>query len=102
MRNSQHFALFVTTQKLRDTEVLVSFNVVTQILTPHAIQVTCERLLDEPSWPDRSSLTEDICFIRKLCVAVSYLSFRSKIYQQVHGTAMGSLVSANMVMEDIE
>ena len=34
-----------------------------------------------------------------------HLSFRGKIYQQVHGTAMGSLVLvvvANLVMEDIE
>ena len=34
-----------------------------------------------------------------------YLSFKGKVYQQVHGTAMGSpalVVVANLVMEDIE
>ena len=48
VRNSQHFTQFVTTQKLRDTEVLVSFDVVslfTRVLTTRAIQVTHERLL---------------------------------------------------------
>lgn len=52
VRNSQHFTQFVTTQKLRDTEVLVSFNVVslfTQIPTNRAIQVTRQRLLNDPS-----------------------------------------------------
>ena len=34
-----------------------------------------------------------------------YLSFRGKVYQQVHGTAMGSQLSvvvANLVRENIE
>ena len=37
-----------------------------------------------------------------LCLDATYLAFEGKIYQQVHGTAMGSLVSvlvANLVME---
>ena len=97
------------TQKLRDTEFLVSFDVVslfTRVLTTHAIQVTHERLLGNLSLSDRTSLTvEDICSLLKLCLEATYLSFRGKIYQQVHGTAMGSPVSvvvANLVMEDIE
>ena len=61
---------------------------------------------DDPSLSDRTSLTvEDICSLLKLCLEATYLSFRGKIYQQVHGTAMGSPVSvvvANLVMEDIE
>ena len=108
-RNSQHFVQFVSTQKLRDTEVLVSFDVVslfTRVPTTHAIQVTRERLLGDLSLPDRTSFTvEDICSLLKLCLEATYLSFRGRIYQQVHGTAMGSPVSvvvANLVMEDIE
>ena len=97
------------TQKLRDTEFLVSFDVVslfTRVLTTRAIQVTRERLLGNLSLSDRTSLTvEDICSLLKLCLEATYLSFRGKIYQQVHGTAIGSPVSvvvANLVMEDIE
>ena len=109
VRNSQHFVQFVSTQKLRDTEVLVSFDVVslfTRVPTTCAIQVTRERLLGDSSLSDRTSLTvEDICSLLKLCLEATYLSFRGRIYQQVHGTAMGSPVSvvvANLVMEDIE
>ena len=97
------------TQKLRDTEFLVSFDVVslfTRVLTTRAIQVTHERLLGNLSLSDRTSLTvEDICSLLKLCLEATYLSFRGKIYQKVHGTAMGSPVSVvvtNLMMEDIE
>ena len=97
------------TQKLRDTEFLVSFDVVslfTRVPTTRAIQVTRERLLGDLSLSDRTSLTvEDICSLLKLCLEATYLSFRGKIYQQVHGAAMGSPVSVvvtNLVMEDIE
>ena len=97
------------TQKLRDTEFLVSFDVVslfTRVPTTRAIQVTRERLLGDLSLSDRTSLTvEDICSLLKLCLEATYLSFRGKIYQQVHGTAMGSPVSVvvtNLVMEDIK
>ena len=109
VRNSQHFVQLVNTQKLRVTEGLVSFDVVslfTRVPTTRAIQVTRERLLGDPSLSDRTSLTvEDICSLLKLCLEATYLSFRGKIYQQVHGTAMGSPVSvvvANLVLEDIE
>lgn len=68
--------------------------------------MTRERLLNDPSLPDRKCLTVDgICSLLKLCLEATYLSFRGKIYQQVHGTTMGSPVSvvvANLVMEDIE
>ena len=87
----------------------MSFDVVslfTQVPTTRVIQVTRERLLGDPSLSDRTSLTvEDICSLLKLCLEATYLSFRGKIYQQLHGTAMGSPVSvviANLVMEDIE
>ena len=97
------------TQKLRDTEFLVSFDVVslfTRVPTTRAIQVTRERLLGDLSLSDRTSLTvEDICSLLKLCLEATYLFFSGKIYQQVHGTAMGSPVSVvvtNLMMEDIE
>ena len=50
-------------------------------------------------------MVEDICSPLKLCLEATYLSLRSKIYQQVHGTAMGSaesVVVANLVMEYIK
>ena len=58
------------------------------------------------SLPERTSLSvNDITELLSLCFDPTFLSFRGKTYQQVHGTAMGSPVSvvvANLVMEDIE
>ena len=109
VRNSQPFAQFITTQNVSDSEVLVSFDVVslfTRVPTSRAIQVTRDRLMNDPSLPDRTSLTvDDICSLLQLCLEATYLAFEGKVYRQIHGTAMGSPVSvvvANLVMEDVE
>ena len=109
MRNSQQFAQFITTQNVPDSEVLVSFDVVslfTRVPTSRAIQVTCDCLMNDPSLPDRTSFTvDDICSLLQLCLEATYLVFEGKVYRQIHGTAMGSPVSvvvANLVMEDVE
>ena len=109
VRNSQQFAQFITTQNVPDSEVLVSFDVVslfTRVPTSRAIQVTRDRLMNDPSLPDRTSLTvDDICSLLQLCLEATYLVFEGKVYRQIHGTAMGSPVSvvvANLVMEDVE
>ena len=106
---SQQFAQFITTQNVSDSEVLVSFDVVslfTRVPTSRAIQVTRDRLMNDPSLPDRTSLTvDDICSLLQLCLEATYLAFEGKVYRQIHGTAMGSPVSvvvANLVMEDVE
>ena len=52
VRNSQQFAQFITTQNVPDSEVLVSFDVVslfTHAPTSQAIQVTCDRLINDSS-----------------------------------------------------
>ena len=46
----------------------------------------------------------DICYFLKHCLESTYLTFRAKLYQQVHGAAMGLpvlVVVANLVIEDI-
>ena len=62
--------------------------------------------MNDPSLPDRTSLTlDDICSLLQLCLEATYLAFEGKVYQQIHGTAMGSLLSVvvtNLVMEDVE
>lgn len=78
----------------------------TCVPTTHAIQVSHERLKNDPSLPDRTSLTvDDICSLHSLCLKATYLAFEGKVYRQIHGTAIGSSVSivvAKLVMEDIE
>ena len=59
-----------------------------------------------PSFVERTILTvKDLVDLLTLCLNATFLSFRGKIYKQVHGTALGSPVSvvvANLVMEDSE
>ena len=88
---------------------LVSVDVVslfTCVSTSRAIQVTHDCLMNDPSLPDRTSLTvDDICSLLQLCLEATYLAFEGKVYQQIHVTVMGSPVSvvvANLVMEDVE
>ena len=97
------------TQTVEKDEALVSFDVVslfTKILTQLATQVAYQRLRNDPSLPDRTSLTSDeILTLLDLCLNATFFAFRDTYYQQIHGTAMGSPVSvavADLVMEDVE
>ena len=73
--------------------------------TDLAIRVACRRLEGDASLPEQTSLSvDDIVGLLSLLEA-TFLSFRGELYQQVHGTAMGSPVSvvvANLMMEDAE
>ena len=109
VRNSTNFAKFMTTQTLEEDEVLVSFDVMslfTKIPTNLAVQVARQRLQEDSSLPERTSLTpSEIGSLLEFCLNATYFAFRNTYYQQIHGTAMGSLVSvgaANLVMEDVE
>ena len=60
VRNSTDFAKCITTQTLKEDEVLVSFDVVslfTKIPTNLAVQVAHQRLQDDYSLPECTSLT---------------------------------------------
>ena len=109
VRNSQAFVEFMRSQTIPKEEILVSFDVVslfTCIPTDLAIQVAHRKLESDASLPERTSLSvDDITDLLSLCLDATFPSFRGKMYQQVHGTAMGSPVSvvvANLVMDDIE
>ena len=88
---------------------MVSFDVVSLFMcvpTDLAVQVACDRLEKDPTLSERTELlVDDIVNLLTLCLDATFLEFRGKLYQQVHGTAMGSPVSiviANLVMEDVE
>ena len=107
VRNSQHSAQFIRSQRLKDEEVVVSFDVVSLFTHPTdlALQASRKQLESDPSLPHRTGLSvDDICSLLNLCLEATYLMFEGKIYQQVHGTAMGSPVSMvvmNLAMENI-
>ena len=109
VRNPQDFAQYIRSQRLSGREVLVFFDVVSlfaRVPSYLAVQVSRERLENDPLLSQRTSLSvDDICSLLSLCLEATYLVFEGRVYQQVHGTAMGSPVSvvvANLVMEDIE
>ena len=88
---------------------MVSFDVVSLFIcvpTDLAVQVARRRLENAPTLPERTDHSVgDIVDPLTLCLNATFLQFRGKKYQQVHGTAMGSPVSvvvANLVMEDVE
>ena len=109
VRNSKDFAEFISQQALREDEVMVSFDVVslfTCVPTDLAVQVARSRLEKDPTLPERTILlVDDIVNLLTLCLDATFLEFRGKVYQQIHGAAMGSPVSvviANLVMEVVE
>ena len=90
-------------------EVMVSLDVVslfTCVPTNLVVQVARRRLENDPTLPKRIDLSVcDIVDLLTLCLNATFLQFRGKMYQQIHGTAMGSPISvvvANLVMEDVE
>ena len=101
--NSADFAKFIVAQTL-DNESLVFFDVVslfTIVPTDRAIQIACQCLQNDLSLAECTSLTKT-CYsnLLELCLNTTY-----SLYQQVHGTAVGSLVSAavvDLVMEDVD
>ena len=105
----KNFVEFTKSQTQAKEEIMISFDVVslfTCVPTDLAIQVARHRLENDASLPERTNLSvDDIVNLLSLCLEATFLSFRGKVYQQVHGTAMGSPVSmvvANLVMEDVE
>ena len=74
---------------------MVSFNVValfTNVPTELAIQVAEHYLRIDPELEVHTPLpVEEIISLLELCLNSTYIQFRGSYYQQIHGTAMGSL-----------
>ena len=109
MKNSEEFVKSVTTIKIEETEILVSFDVIslfTKIPVDLAIKVALERLHKLQNLNELTKWSvNDICNGLQICLEATYLTFRKKIFKQIFGTAIGSPVSvvvANLDMEDVE
>ena len=109
VKNSEEFVKSVTSIKIEETEILVSFDVISlfsKIPVDLAIKVAQKRLY---KLQNLSELTKwsvnDICIGLQICLKATYLTFRKINFKQIFGIAMGSQVSvivANLVMEDVE
>ena len=78
----------------------------TKVPIDRAIDVACDRLINDSSLEDRTMLSPaEVLKLLQFCLNATYLTYLNEYYQQTYGTAMGSPVSvivANLVMEDVE
>ena len=106
LNSSKHLAKEMISVTVEEDEMFISHYVVSLFTnTPIdlALQVIRERLEGATELHTRTRLTvEYIMGLLKFIVTTTYFSFRSIIYQQMFGVAMGSPVSpllANLFME---
>ena len=92
-----------------DTDILVSFDVkslFTQISPDLALENISELLDSDNSWYNTTALNkDDIIELAQICLSSTVFQYNNKIYQQIHGTPMGSSASgpfAEIVMQAIE
>ena len=94
---------------LHDDEMLVSYDVkslFTSIPVNESVDLCEQRLLDDDSLSDRTSLdVATIVRLLRFCLTSTSFLYRGQHYQQLDGVAMGSPVSpviADIFMEDLE
>ena len=92
-----------------DNEILVSFNVeslFTNVPIDTAVQAALQKLENDPSLADRTTLTPaQIADLLTFVLRSTYFQYNGSIYEQKDGAAMGcpvSAVIANLYMESFE
>ena len=95
--------------RLLEMRKFVSFHVVslfTHVSIGLAVSVSKQGLEKDDSLAERTLLSvDDVVDLLEFCIGATFMTFREKIRQQVHETAMGSLESvvvANLLIENIE
>ena len=85
---------------LQDEDEIVSFDVVslfTSIPVDVAVNVAQNRLVNDENLLKRTALpVTDIIKLLDFCLSTANFQYDHKHYKQIHGTAMGSPVSAVM------
>ena len=107
--NSSQFVEITRGLTLQPSDILVSFDVVslfTNVPTTETCLLVKDRLIQDLSLDDRTSLTPDqIHDLLLTCVSSSCFQFQGKFYEQTAGTSMGSPLSpvlADIFMEEFE
>ena len=107
--NSAHFASVISSEKIQDHEIMVSFDVeslFTNVPIEGAVQAALRKRESDPTLADRTTLTPaQIANLLDFVLRSTYFQYNGSIYEQREGAAMGSPVSAviaNLYMETFE
>ena len=104
--NSAHFASVISSEKIQDHEIMVSFDVESLFTNEGAVQAALRKLESDPTLADRTTLTPaQIANLLDFVLRSTYFQYNGSIYEQREGAAMGSPVSAviaNLYMETFE
>ena len=107
--NSAHFVSTINSETILGNEIMVSFDVeslFTNVPIDAAVQATLQKLENDPTLADRTTLTPaQIADLLSFVLRSTYFQYNGSIYEQQEGAAMGSPVSAviaNLYMESFE
>ena len=107
--NSAHFVSTVSNETILDNEIIVYFDVeslFTNVPIDAAVQAALQKLENDPSLADRTTLTPaQIADLLTFVLRSTYFQYNGSIYEQKDGDAMESPVSAviaNLHMESFE
>ena len=107
--NSAHFASVISSEKIQEHEIMVSFDVeslFTNVPIEGAVQAALRKLESDPTLADRTTLTPaQIANLLDFVLRSTYFQYNGSIYEQREGAAIGSPVSAviaNLYMETFE
>ena len=106
LQSTENFIDFIKTIQIPDNYRLVSFDVKSLFTSvPLQLALQCTETALQQSTAKLPLPTEDIVDLLNLCLTSTYFKYNGKHYKQLHGTAMGSPVSAvvaEIVMQHIE
>ena len=109
VNNSAHFVSTISSETILDNEIMVSFDVeslFTNVPIDAAVEAALQKLENDPSLADRTTLTPaQIADLLNFVLRSTYFQHNGSIYEQREGAAMGSPVSAviaNLYMESFE
>ena len=107
--NSAHFASIISSEKIQDNEIMVSFDVeslFTNVPNKGAVQAVRRKLESDPGLANRTTLTPaEIADLLDFVLRSTYFQYNGSVYEKQEGAAMGSpvlAVIANLYMEAFE
>ena len=107
--NTTHFVSTISHERIRENEVMVSFDVeslFTNVPVDGAVKAALCKLENYPGLADRTNLTPtQIADLSNFVLRSTYFQYNGLIYEQKDGAAMDSPVSAviaNLYMEEFE